>query len=174
MPTDWRTLARIFEADGFTRERTTGTHVGLSKPGALRPVIVPKYAEVGLDIIRSTCVPPGCLGAGTSVCSRKSEPSPHLTVPPSPVGAAVRNHPSRGRSAPGAFRRRHGQAISVPATTAAGRASSITGTSSATPARTMRSHAGNGIVSSPVSALDRLQVLTWWNRPSALKSRRSR
>ncbi|NKC14061.1 MAG: addiction module toxin, HicA family [Gammaproteobacteria bacterium] len=40
-------------ADGFTHDRTTGSHVVLSKPGVLRPVIVPKYAEVGLDIIRS-------------------------------------------------------------------------------------------------------------------------
>ena len=52
-PTDWRTLVRIFEADGFTQERTAGSHVVLSKPGVLRPVIVPKYAEVGLDVIRS-------------------------------------------------------------------------------------------------------------------------
>ena len=52
-PTDWRTLVRIFEADGFTRDRTTGSHVVLSKPGIARPVIIPKYAGVGLDIIRS-------------------------------------------------------------------------------------------------------------------------
>ena len=52
-PTDWRTLVRIFKADGFTQDRTTGSHVVLSKPGVLRPVIVPKYAEVGLDVIRS-------------------------------------------------------------------------------------------------------------------------
>ena len=51
--TDWRTLVKIFEADGFTQDRTTGSHVVLSKPGVLRPVVVPKYAEVGLDIIRS-------------------------------------------------------------------------------------------------------------------------
>ena len=51
-PTDWRTLVRIFEADGFTQERTTGSHVVLSKPGVLRPIIIPKYAEIGLDVIR--------------------------------------------------------------------------------------------------------------------------
>ena len=51
-PTDWRTQVRIFEADGFTQERTTGSHVVLSKPGVLRPVIIPKYAEIGLDVIR--------------------------------------------------------------------------------------------------------------------------
>ena len=52
-PTDWRTLVRIFEADGFTRDRTTGSHVVLSKPGIARPVIIPKYAHVGLDIIKN-------------------------------------------------------------------------------------------------------------------------
>ena len=52
-PTDWRTLVRIFEADGFTRDRTTGSHVVLSKPGIARAVVIPKYAEIGLDIIRS-------------------------------------------------------------------------------------------------------------------------
>ena len=52
-PTDWRTLARIFEADGFTRDRPTVSHVVPSKPGVLRPVIVPRYVQVGLDVIRS-------------------------------------------------------------------------------------------------------------------------
>ena len=52
-PTDWRTLVKIFEADGFTQGRTAGSHVILSKPGVLRPVIIPKYAEIGLDIIQS-------------------------------------------------------------------------------------------------------------------------
>ena len=44
-PTDWRTLVRVFEADGFTRDRTTGSHVVLSKPGIARPfVTIPKVA----------------------------------------------------------------------------------------------------------------------------------
>ena len=52
-PTDWRTLVRIFEADGFTRDRTTGSHVVLSRPDIARPAIIPKYAHVGLDIIEN-------------------------------------------------------------------------------------------------------------------------
>ena len=52
-PTDWRTLVRVFEADGFTRDRTTGSHVVLSKPGVARPVVIPKYADLGLEIIRN-------------------------------------------------------------------------------------------------------------------------
>ena len=52
-PADWQTLVEIFEADGFVVDRITGSHVVLTKPGVARPVIIPKYAEVGLDIIRS-------------------------------------------------------------------------------------------------------------------------
>ena len=52
-PTDWRTLVRVFEADGFTRDRTTGSHVVLSKPGVAPPVVIPKYADLGLEIIRN-------------------------------------------------------------------------------------------------------------------------
>ena len=52
-PADWRTLVRVFEADGFTQDRTTGSHVVLTRPGIARPVIIPKYSEVGLDIIRN-------------------------------------------------------------------------------------------------------------------------
>lgn len=52
-PTDWHTLVRVFEADGFVTERVAGSHVVLSKPGVARPVVIPKYEEVGLDIIRN-------------------------------------------------------------------------------------------------------------------------
>lgn len=52
-PADWRRLVRIFEADSFTHDRTTGSHVVLTKPGIARPVIIPKYAVVGPDIIRN-------------------------------------------------------------------------------------------------------------------------
>ena len=52
-PTDWRTLVRVFEAAGFRTDRVAGSHVIMSKPGISRPVVIPKYAEVGLDIIRS-------------------------------------------------------------------------------------------------------------------------
>lgn len=51
-PVDWRTLVRIFEADGFTVEREKGSHLSLTRPNVLRPVIIPKYDEIGLDIIR--------------------------------------------------------------------------------------------------------------------------
>ena len=52
-PTNWKTQVEIFEADGFTKDRTTSSHVVMSKPGILRPVIIPKYKEVGIDIIKN-------------------------------------------------------------------------------------------------------------------------
>lgn len=51
-PTDWRTQLRVFEADGFRQERHTSSHIVMSKPGVLRPVIIPKYPSIGLDIIK--------------------------------------------------------------------------------------------------------------------------
>lgn len=50
-PTDWRTLERIFEADGWRHCRTKGSHRSYTKPGYLRPLIIPCYPDVGIDII---------------------------------------------------------------------------------------------------------------------------
>ena len=52
-PADWRTLVKVFEADGFSVDRTTGDHIIMTKPGVIRPIVIPKYKEVGLDIIRA-------------------------------------------------------------------------------------------------------------------------
>ena len=52
-PTDWRTLVKVFTAAGFSTDRISGSHVIMSKPGIARPVVIPRYAEVGQDIIRS-------------------------------------------------------------------------------------------------------------------------
>ncbi|HYE70613.1 MAG TPA: type II toxin-antitoxin system HicA family toxin [Aquabacterium sp.] len=51
-PTDWKTLKKIFEADGFVYERTVGSHMSFSKPGVLRPIVIPKYDEVPVFIIK--------------------------------------------------------------------------------------------------------------------------
>jgi len=50
-PIDWRTLARVFEADGWKERRTKGDHVVFVKEGVARPIVIPKYDEIGLDII---------------------------------------------------------------------------------------------------------------------------
>lgn len=51
-PTDWKTQVKIFKAFGFKQERVAASHIVLIKPDVLRPVIIPKYPEVGLDIIQ--------------------------------------------------------------------------------------------------------------------------
>ena len=52
-PTDWRTQEAIFVKFGFVFEREKGSHRSYTKEGVVRPVVIPKYSEVGLDIIRS-------------------------------------------------------------------------------------------------------------------------
>lgn len=52
-PIDWRTLVKVFEAAGFSTDRTTGSHVIMSRSGTPRPVVIPKYAEIGRDIVHS-------------------------------------------------------------------------------------------------------------------------
>lgn len=52
-PVHWRKLVSVFLKDGFDKERETGSHIVLAKPGILRPVIIPKYNDIGIDIIRS-------------------------------------------------------------------------------------------------------------------------
>ena len=52
-PTDWRTQEAIFVKFGFAFEREKRSHRSYTKKGVVRPVVIPKYKEVGLDIIRS-------------------------------------------------------------------------------------------------------------------------
>ena len=52
-PIDWRTLVHIFELDGFIQSRVKASHISMTKAGIKRPVVIPKYNEVGLDIIMS-------------------------------------------------------------------------------------------------------------------------
>lgn len=52
-PTSWKVLVKIFEADGFVKNRISGDHIVLVKNGVARPVVIPKYSEIGLDIIKS-------------------------------------------------------------------------------------------------------------------------
>jgi len=50
-PLDWRKIVRIFEQLGYRRAGQTGSHIKLEKPGVARPLIVPRYDDVRLDII---------------------------------------------------------------------------------------------------------------------------
>lgn len=50
-PLPWHKLVCVFEQIGYRQAGQKGSHLKLEKPGVARPLIVPKYAEVGRDII---------------------------------------------------------------------------------------------------------------------------
>ncbi len=52
-PIHWKILECIFLQDGFVFERQKGDHRIYSKPGCVRPVVIPTYREIDQDIIRS-------------------------------------------------------------------------------------------------------------------------
>jgi predicted RNA binding protein YcfA (HicA-like mRNA interferase family) len=51
-PTDWKTQVKIFEKFGCTFIRQKGDHLIFNHPKARRPIIIPKYDEIPLTIIR--------------------------------------------------------------------------------------------------------------------------
>ena len=51
-PVSYKRLARVFETDGFRCVREEGDHMVFTKPGVVRPVVIPKYASVPVFIIK--------------------------------------------------------------------------------------------------------------------------
>lgn len=52
-PLRWKTLECVFLKAGFKFERQTGSHRSYSKPGVLRPIVIPTYKEIDVAIIKS-------------------------------------------------------------------------------------------------------------------------
>jgi predicted RNA binding protein YcfA (HicA-like mRNA interferase family) len=52
-PISYKQLAEVFKGDGFRCVREEGDHMVFTKPGVLRPVVIPKYAMVPVFIIRN-------------------------------------------------------------------------------------------------------------------------
>lgn len=52
-PTHWRIQEKVFLADGFAFAREQSSHRSYVKSGILRPIVVPKYREVPVSIIRN-------------------------------------------------------------------------------------------------------------------------
>ncbi len=52
-PTSYKVQVKIFEAAGCTYVRTQGDHLVYHYPGAIRPVVIPKYKEVPVFIIKN-------------------------------------------------------------------------------------------------------------------------
>ena len=49
----WKVLECIFLKTDFIFERQEGRHRSYSKPGCLRPVVIPSYKEIDTDIIHA-------------------------------------------------------------------------------------------------------------------------
>jgi predicted RNA binding protein YcfA (HicA-like mRNA interferase family) len=51
-PQHWKTLECVFLCAGFTFVRQASSHRVYVKPGVLRPVIIPEYEEIDIEIIK--------------------------------------------------------------------------------------------------------------------------
>ena len=51
-PVHWKTLECVFEKYGFKFKRQASSHRVYEKKGVLRPVIIPTYDDVLIDIIK--------------------------------------------------------------------------------------------------------------------------
>ena len=52
-PVHWKTLVAVFGQDGFIFDRQRGDHVIYTKPGVIRPLVIPAYHEVPVFIIKN-------------------------------------------------------------------------------------------------------------------------
>jgi predicted RNA binding protein YcfA (HicA-like mRNA interferase family) len=43
----------VFEADGFRLVREQGDHMVFTKPGVIRPIVIPRYPAVPVSIIKN-------------------------------------------------------------------------------------------------------------------------
>ena len=50
-PLPWHRLVCVFEQLGYRQAGQKGSHIKLEKPGAARPLIIPRYKEVDVQII---------------------------------------------------------------------------------------------------------------------------
>jgi len=52
-PPHYQVQAKVFEMAGCVNSRTKGDHLIYHYPGAIRPVIIPKYREVPVFVIKN-------------------------------------------------------------------------------------------------------------------------
>jgi len=52
-PTSYHVQVKVFEAAGCKYSHTRGDHLVYHYPGAIRPVVIPKYKEVPVFIIKN-------------------------------------------------------------------------------------------------------------------------
>jgi predicted RNA binding protein YcfA (HicA-like mRNA interferase family) len=50
-PLSWEKVVCVFTKLGYRMAGQKGSHIKLEKPGVARPLIIPRYDEIGVDII---------------------------------------------------------------------------------------------------------------------------
>ena len=53
IPLSYRQLIKIFVKENFIYQRTKGDHMILTKTGVSRPLVIPKYKEVPVFVIKN-------------------------------------------------------------------------------------------------------------------------
>lgn len=49
----YKKLAKVFELEGFKFQREKGDHLIYTKPGISRPIVIPKYKEIPVFVIKN-------------------------------------------------------------------------------------------------------------------------
>lgn len=52
-PVHYKVLGHVFELDGFRCTREEGDHLIYTKPGVIRPVVIPRYRAVPVFVIKN-------------------------------------------------------------------------------------------------------------------------
>jgi predicted RNA binding protein YcfA (HicA-like mRNA interferase family) len=52
-PVSYKELVKVFESDGFRCVRIEGDHMVFTKPGIIRPVVIPRYSAVPVFVIKN-------------------------------------------------------------------------------------------------------------------------
>lgn len=53
IPIHYQKLVKVFELAGFRFKRAKGDHLIFTKPGISRPIVIPKYKEIPVFVIKN-------------------------------------------------------------------------------------------------------------------------
>jgi predicted RNA binding protein YcfA (HicA-like mRNA interferase family) len=53
IPQHYKILIKVFEKAGLSVSGEEASHIKMNRPDLDRPIIIPKYPEVGIDIIKA-------------------------------------------------------------------------------------------------------------------------
>jgi predicted RNA binding protein YcfA (HicA-like mRNA interferase family) len=81
-PVSYKQLVKVFEAEGFRCVRTEGDHMVFTKPGVIRPVVIPKYANVPVFVIKNNLRTGGISrDRYFELLGHRVQPAPKLATP---------------------------------------------------------------------------------------------